>query len=58
MSRLENPTALTILPIMVGFTLPNLETIKPEDGANNRNTIINGSWIFAVVMTLSPNPNG
>lgn len=58
MSRLEKPTALTILPIMVGFTLPSLETIKPEDGANNRNTIINGSWIFAVVMTLSPNPNG
>ena len=43
---------------MVGFTLPSLETIKPEDGANNRKTIMKGSWIFAVVITLSPKPNG
>jgi hypothetical protein len=29
----------------VGFMLPILDTIKPEDGANNRNrnTIINGN---------------
>jgi hypothetical protein len=35
--------ALTILPMRVGFTLPSLEIINPEEGANNKNTIINGS---------------
>jgi len=57
-NRLKNPMALTILPMRVGFTLPSLEIINPEEGANNKNTIINGSWICAVVMTLSPKPNG
>ena len=37
---------------------PILDTTYPDEGANNRNTIINGSWIPALVTALPPNPNG
>jgi hypothetical protein len=40
---LKKPIVLIIVPISVGFRFPNLDIIKPEEGANNRNTIINGS---------------
>jgi len=53
---LKNPIELIIVPISVGFIFPNLEITKPEEGANNRNTIINGSWIFAVVIASPSNP--
>ncbi len=43
---------------MVGLTLPILEIMNPEDGAKSKNTIINGSWIPALVTALPPNPNG
>lgn len=41
--RLKNPMAVITLPRMVGLTFPSLEIIIPDDGANNKNTIINGS---------------
>ena len=47
-----------MLPIRVGFTLPSLDTIKPEDGANNKNTIMNGSCMSALIIALPPNPKG
>ena len=43
MNRLKNPTTVIMLPKMVGFAFPSLEIIKPDDGANIKNTIINGS---------------
>jgi hypothetical protein len=42
MRILKKPTVPIILPIIVGFVFPSLEIIKPEEGANNRNTIIKG----------------
>ena len=58
MNRPINPIVLTKLPIIVGFTLAYFDIMKPEDGANIRNTIINGSWISALVIAFPPNPNG
>ena len=47
-----------ILPTTTGIKLPILDTMNPEDGANTKNTIINGSWILALVIASPPNPRG
>ncbi len=56
--RTKKPTVVVMLPAIIGLKLPILDTIKPEEGANNKNTIIKGNWIKALSIASPPNPRG
>jgi hypothetical protein len=55
---LKSPIMLITLPRMVGLIFPSLEIMNPDDGANNKNTTIKGSWILAAAVASPSNPNG
>ena len=58
MKSTKKPTVVTIVPINVGPTFPNLDTIKPEATENINDTIIYGSCTFAILDASPPNPAG
>jgi hypothetical protein len=43
MKRLKNPMVIMIVPATVGLRLPILDTMKPEEGAKTRITIMKGN---------------
>ena len=56
--RLEKPITLIILPMIVGFILPNLDIKKPEKTEIIKEINIKGSCTFAASIALPPYPDG
>ena len=56
--RLEKPITLMILPIIVGFILPNLDIKNPDKIEIIKEINIKGSCTFAASIALPPNPDG
>ena len=53
----KNPKTPVMLPTIVGFMFPSLETMNPDNVETMNRTTMNGSWTSTTLTASPPNPS-